>query len=92
VSNDEKFLPTVVEETMHLFDLLQVEYKVPPMYSCLKLAKICSASIISGYARQDKQPPPELLEFVDKVLDAIEADQADFIQEQFLTLHTEGHA
>lgn len=74
---------------MHLFDLLQNEYKISPMYSCLTVGKFCMENVMSAYKRQGKEPPKELTEFL-AAFPKLVSEQEAFMTEQYLQLNTEG--
>ena len=82
----------VYEEASNLVELLQNEYKVPPMFTFIELANFCLVNIQSAYKRRDKELPPELKAFVETVLPKIKQEHTDLINEQYLSLNTSGTA
>jgi hypothetical protein len=88
----EKYRTVIIDETLDLFDLLQHEKQIPPMFSCIQVARFCLLNVLAAYKRQDKEPPPELLEFLNTTIDKLMSEQDSFMNEQFLQLNTEGSA
>jgi hypothetical protein len=92
VNLDELYRSVVIDETLNLFDMLQNEEHIPPMYSCIQVAHFALVNILAAYKRQDKEPPIELLQFIAKTIPELQSQQDSFIHEQYLTLNTEGTA
>lgn len=88
----DKWRSQINGDVSDFFSMLQEEHRIPPMFSCLHLGGFCFANIIASYQRLEKEPPKELLNFMEKVFPMILKDQEEMISEQFLTLNTDGSA
>lgn len=79
-------------EALKMLDLLQNEYAIPPLFSCIHLGGFYLANILAYYKHNDLEPPKELEALFNTIIPQMVKDHSNVIAEQYLRMNTEGTA
>lgn len=80
----------VIDELRNVVEKLKVEEAISPVFALVTMTYYGVANIIAFYKKQEKEVPPELVNFLTKTYPLIMSDHKDLIQTQYLTMNTEG--